>query len=157
MGWIILFRLMCIVKCILSLYLGFPGHAVVRNPPAVQEIQVQSLGCKIFGGRRWQIAPVFCLGNPMDIGGWWGIVQGIAKSWTQLSDSATMQACTYDRSVAPEPQCVSLKYLQTLPSVPGRAASPLFENQWSTKRGLALWINDTGLALAVSCLDFIFI
>lgn len=79
-GWIILFCLMCIVKCILSLYLGFPGHAVVRNPPAVQEIQVQSLGCKIFGGRRWQIAPVFCLGNPMDIGGWWGIVQGIAKS-----------------------------------------------------------------------------
>ena len=93
----------------------------------------------------------------MDRGGWWGIVQGIAKSQTQLSDSATTQACTYDRSVAPEPQCVSLKHLQTLPSVPRRAASPLFENQWSTKGGVALWINDASLALAVSCLDFVFI
>ena len=27
-----------------------------------------------------------CLENPMDRGGWWAIVQGVAKSRTQLSD-----------------------------------------------------------------------
>ena len=27
-----------------------------------------------------------CLENPMDRGAWWAIVQGVVKSWTQLSD-----------------------------------------------------------------------
>ena len=27
-----------------------------------------------------------CLENPMDRGAWWGIVHGVAKSWTRLSD-----------------------------------------------------------------------
>ena len=27
-----------------------------------------------------------CLENPMERGGWWAIVHGIAKSWTQLND-----------------------------------------------------------------------
>jgi len=27
-----------------------------------------------------------CLENPMDRGSWWGIVHGMAKSWTQLSN-----------------------------------------------------------------------
>ena len=27
-----------------------------------------------------------CLENPMDRGTWWATVQGVAKSWTQLSD-----------------------------------------------------------------------
>ena len=27
-----------------------------------------------------------CLENPMDRGTWWAIVQGVAKSWTQLSN-----------------------------------------------------------------------
>ena len=27
-----------------------------------------------------------CLGNPMDGGGWWATVHGVAKNWTQLSD-----------------------------------------------------------------------
>ena len=26
------------------------------------------------------------LGNPMDRGAWWATVQGVAKSWSQLSD-----------------------------------------------------------------------
>ena len=28
----------------------------------------------------------FCLENLMDRGAWWATVQGVAKSWTQLSD-----------------------------------------------------------------------
>ena len=27
-----------------------------------------------------------CLGNPMDRGAWWAIVQGFARSWTRVSD-----------------------------------------------------------------------
>ena len=27
-----------------------------------------------------------CLENPMDRGAWWAIVQGVAKSWTWLSN-----------------------------------------------------------------------
>ena len=32
------------------------------------------------------------LENPMDRGGWWASVQGVAKSWTRLSDSACARA-----------------------------------------------------------------
>ena len=28
-----------------------------------------------------------CLENPMDKGGWWATAHGVAKSWTQQSDS----------------------------------------------------------------------
>ena len=28
----------------------------------------------------------FCLENTMDKGAWWATVQGVTKSWTQLSD-----------------------------------------------------------------------
>ena len=28
----------------------------------------------------------FCLENCMDRGAWWGIVHGVARSWTRLSD-----------------------------------------------------------------------
>ena len=34
--------------------------------------------------RKWQLAPVFCLGNPVDREDWW--VHGITESWTWLSD-----------------------------------------------------------------------
>ena len=64
--------------------LGFPGGSVVKNPPAVQEMQemrVQSLGwedpleegmathCRILAG-------IF----PTDRGAWWATVLGIAHS-----------------------------------------------------------------------------
>ena len=31
-----------------------------------------------------------CLENPMDKGGWWATVHGVAKSWTQLSDNTNI-------------------------------------------------------------------
>ena len=62
----------------------------VKNHPAVQETQetqVQSLGqedpLEEENGNPLQYA---CLKNPMDRGTWWPIVQGVAKSWTQLSN-----------------------------------------------------------------------
>ena len=36
--------------------------------------------------RKWQPTPVFLLGNPMDREAWQATVQGVTKSWTQLSD-----------------------------------------------------------------------
>ena len=54
---------------------------MVKNPPAMQETQVQSLGFgKIPWRRVWQPTPVFLLENSMDRGAWWAIVDGITKS-----------------------------------------------------------------------------
>ena len=53
---------------------------LVKNPPAVQETQVWSLGGEILWRRKWQPTPVSCLENPMDRGAWWAIVYGVAKS-----------------------------------------------------------------------------
>ena len=35
-----------------------------------------------------------CLENPMDGGAWWAAVQGVAKSWTRLSDFHFSLSCT---------------------------------------------------------------
>ena len=82
---------MHIYLCIL-LYIkwGFPGGAVVKNLPAMQEIQetqVQSLGQEeppgVGNGNPLQYS---CLGNPMDRGVWQVIVHGVAKSQVLLRD-----------------------------------------------------------------------
>ena len=36
---------------------------------------------KIPWSRKWQLTPVFLLGDPMDRGAWQAIVLGVAKSW----------------------------------------------------------------------------
>ena len=51
-----------------------PGDFVVKNPPAMQETQVQSLG---------QEDP---LEKEMGRGAWQDTVHGVAKSWTRFSD-----------------------------------------------------------------------
>ena len=60
---------------------------MVRNPPAMQETQVQSLGweepLEKGNGNPLQSS---CLENSMDRGTWWATVHGVAKSWTQLID-----------------------------------------------------------------------
>ena len=74
--------------------MGKPQHKgpslvarTVKNPPAVEETQVRSLG--------WEDSPregngyplqYSCLENPMDRGAWRATVHGDARSWTQLSD-----------------------------------------------------------------------
>ena len=35
-----------------------------------------------------------CLENPMDGGAWWATVNGVEKSWTQLSDFTSFQYFT---------------------------------------------------------------
>ena len=55
---------------------------MVKNLPAEQEIQVQSLGWENPLEKEWQLTPVFLLRNPMDRGAWKTTVHGVAKSWT---------------------------------------------------------------------------
>ena len=38
------------------------------------------------GGGHGKPLQYSCLGNPMDRGAWWAIVNGVIKSWTRLSD-----------------------------------------------------------------------
>ena len=60
---------------------------MVKNPPALQETWVQSLGWEDpleegmathFSTLAWRI--------PMDRGAWRATVHGVAKSWTRLKD-----------------------------------------------------------------------
>ena len=75
---------------IYTLYMGFPGGAVVKNLPAnAGDIRDASLipGLGRFpGGGNGNQLQYSCLENPRDGGAWWAIVNGVAKSWTQLSD-----------------------------------------------------------------------
>ena len=68
--------------------LGLPKAAQkVKNPPAVQETRVQSLGwedpLEKEMANRLQYS---CLENLMDRGAWWAVVHGVAKSQALLSD-----------------------------------------------------------------------
>ena len=60
---------------------------MVKNPPAMQETQVQSLGWEdpLEEGMATN-SSIFAWRIPMDRGAWWALVHGIAKSWTPLSD-----------------------------------------------------------------------
>ena len=52
---------------------------MVKNLPAIQGTQVQSLGwedCQEKGMAKYS-----CLGNPMDRGAWQATVHGVTNSW----------------------------------------------------------------------------
>ena len=59
---------------------------MVKNPPAMWEIWVQSMGWEDPPWRAWQPTPFSCLENSMGRGAWWATVHGITKSWTRLSN-----------------------------------------------------------------------
>ena len=59
---------------------------MVESLPAMQEIQVQSLGQEdSLGEGNGNPLQHSCLENPMDRGAWEATVYGVAKSGTQLS------------------------------------------------------------------------
>ena len=67
--------------------LGFPGGSAVKSPPA----SAGDAGLIRGSGRspgEGNGNPLQYSGmeNPMDRGAWWTTVQGVAKSWTQMSD-----------------------------------------------------------------------
>ena len=59
---------------------GFPRGSVVRNPPAMQEMCVQSLGREdSLEKENSNPLQCSCLGNPMDGGAWRATVHGVAN------------------------------------------------------------------------------
>ena len=63
--------------------MGFPGSAMVKNPPANAGNTGLIPGSERFpvggNGNPFQYS---CLENPMDRGAWWATVLGVTKSWT---------------------------------------------------------------------------
>ena len=55
---------------------------MVKNLPAKQETQVQSLGWEDPGEGNGNPLQYSCLENPMDKGAWQATVHGVAKSQT---------------------------------------------------------------------------
>ena len=58
----------------------------VKNLPAIQETQIQSLGGRSPGKGNGYPLQYSRLENSMDRGAWWATVHGVEKSWTGLSD-----------------------------------------------------------------------
>ena len=73
----------------------FPGGSVVKNPPAMQEIQVQSLGREDFpGDGNGNPLQYSCLENSMDRGTWRATVHGVAESdMTEATEYVHTQLC----------------------------------------------------------------
>ena len=64
---------------------------MVKNPPAMWETLVRSLGQedppeKGIATQNGTPLQYSCLENPMDGGAWWAALHGVAKTWTLLSD-----------------------------------------------------------------------
>ena len=60
--------------------MGFQGGSVVKNPPAMQEMWVGSLGQEDFPGEgKGNLLHYSCLENPMDRRAWHVTVPGVAK------------------------------------------------------------------------------
>ena len=59
----------------------------VRNPLAMQETEIRSLGRKDNAGEgNGYPFQYSCLENSIDRGAWWATIHGVAKSRLQLSD-----------------------------------------------------------------------
>ena len=63
------------------IYVGFLGSSVVKNPPAMQEMQLRLLGWvdPLEEGMATRSSI-----PAMDRGAWWATVHGVAKSGTRL-------------------------------------------------------------------------
>ena len=61
---------------------GFPGSSVVKNPPAMQEMQRSIPGSgRSYGEGNGNPLQYTCLENSMDRGAWWVTVHGVIKEW----------------------------------------------------------------------------
>ena len=87
---------------------------LVKNPPAMWETWVQSLGWEdpLEGhGNPFQYS---CLENPMDRGAWWATVHGVAKCWTRLSDfTFTFHFHALEEEMAPHSSVLAWRILWT--------------------------------------------
>ena len=100
-----------VAKCITSAALfkftnlcnqGFPGGAVVKNPPA-NAGDIRNVGFtpglrRSAGGEHGNPLQYSWFENSMDRGVWWATVHGIAKSWTRLSTHTYTHTHSRDNS-----------------------------------------------------------
>ena len=63
-----------------SIISGFPGGSAVKNPPAMQELQVRPLGWEDPLEEGMELTPVFLPGEPH---GQRAVGHTVTKSWTQ--------------------------------------------------------------------------
>ena len=73
---------------------------MVKNPPAMRETWIQSLGWEdpLEEGMATH-SSVLAWKIPMDKGAWWATVHGITKSRTQLSDEVQCGTCMCTMSI----------------------------------------------------------
>ena len=69
------------IKYVVLHKLGFPDGVAVKNPPVLQEMQVQFQG-RSPGAGIGNPLQYSCLRNPVDRGAWWATVHGVTKSQT---------------------------------------------------------------------------
>ena len=62
--------------------LGFPGGSVVKNLPAIQEMQIQSLGQEDPLEKKMATHSSILAWKIQWTGAWWATVHGVAKSRT---------------------------------------------------------------------------
>ena len=73
-------------RLILKAFLPRSKRLSIKNLPAMQEIQVQSLDQEDPLEKGMATHSNSCLENSMDRGAWRATVHRVTKSWTQLSD-----------------------------------------------------------------------
>ena len=89
-------KYMYICVCMyLYMHMGFPGGSEVKASAwnAGDLGSIPGLG-RSSGEGNGNPLQYSCLENPMEGGGWWGTVHGVAKSRTRLSDFTFTFQCT---------------------------------------------------------------
>ena len=93
------------------MYTGFPGGAVVKNPPA--DAGDAGDAGSIFQGRSAGVGngnplQYSCLENSMDRGAWWATVHGVTKNRTCLSTHALITFIFMAESRCSPQHCTTL-------------------------------------------------
>ena len=82
--WLIMYSPCVIIH--LSIYAGFSGGSVVKNPPAsAGDVGSIPGSGRSPGEENGNLLQYSYLGNLMDRGTWWATVHGVTRSQTRLS------------------------------------------------------------------------
>ena len=93
---------------------SFLGGAVVKNPPAnagdTRDMDLIPGSGRSPGGRNGNPIQYTCLENPMDRGGWWGAVHGVAESGTTEHDHTHTNSWVKAKDAAKYPKTENSPY-----------------------------------------------
>ena len=78
-------------------YTGFRGGSMVKNLPAIQETQVQSLGQEdLLEEEMTTLFQYSCLGNPKDNRAWQAAVHGVTRTGHGLATKSPLSWLIYN-------------------------------------------------------------